>query len=79
MLPADTFWASKGKDYSDVTTSPGWEQGDKVYLTFSVQDSGIGLKGKEIHKIFERFRQANMKTHVKYRCHRIINSRGPDP
>ncbi|KAF2450845.1 hypothetical protein P171DRAFT_349353 [Karstenula rhodostoma CBS 690.94] len=66
MFTADTFWASKIKDYSDVTTSPDWGQGEEVYLTFSVQDSGIGLKGKEIHKIFERFRQADMKTHVKY-------------
>ncbi|KAL5381608.1 hypothetical protein DPSP01_007056 [Paraphaeosphaeria sporulosa] len=66
MFGADTFWASKVKDYSDVTASPDWGQGEEIYLTFSVQDSGIGLKGKEIHKIFERFRQANMKTHVKY-------------
>lgn len=66
MFAADTFWASKVKDYLDVTASPDWGQGEQVYLTFSVQDSGIGLKAKEIHKIFERFRQANMKTHVKY-------------
>lgn len=66
MFAEDTFWASKSKDYADVTASPDWGQEEEVYLTFSVQDSGIGLKGKEIHKIFERFRQANMKTHVKY-------------
>lgn len=66
MFPCDTFWASKTKDYPDVTSSPDWGQGEEVYLTFSVKDSGIGLRPKEIHKIFERFRQANMKTHVKY-------------
>ncbi|KAF1973670.1 putative histidine kinase HHK15p [Bimuria novae-zelandiae CBS 107.79] len=66
MFAGDTFWASKTKDYPDVTASPDWGQGEEVYLTFSVQDSGIGLKGKEIHKIFERFHQANTKTHVKY-------------
>lgn len=62
----DTFWASKCKDSGDVTSNPEWGNGEEIYLTFTVQDSGIGLRGKEIHKIFERFRQANMKTHVKY-------------
>ncbi|KAL1612148.1 hypothetical protein SLS60_000371 [Paraconiothyrium brasiliense] len=66
MFAEDTYWASKAKNYSDVTASPDWGQEEEIYLTFTVQDSGIGLKGKEIHKIFERFRQANMKTHVKY-------------
>lgn len=31
-----------------------------------MQDSGIGLESAEIAKIFERFKQANIKTHVKY-------------
>ncbi|KAJ4292519.1 hypothetical protein N0V90_009182 [Kalmusia sp. IMI 367209] len=66
LFADDTFWATKCKNYDDVTSSPDWGQGEEVYLTFSVQDSGIGLKGKEILKIFERFHQANMKTHVKY-------------
>jgi PAS domain S-box-containing protein len=66
IFMADTFWASKVKHYPDVTTSPDWGQGEEIYMTFSVQDSGIGLKGKEIDKIFERFHQANKKTHVKY-------------
>lgn len=66
MFAEDTFWASQSKDYTDVTSAPDWGKGEEVYLTFSVQDSGIGLKGKEIHKIFERFHQANVKTHVKY-------------
>ncbi|KAJ4357153.1 uncharacterized protein N0V89_001728 [Didymosphaeria variabile] len=66
MFAKNTFWASKAKDYSDPTASPDWGHLEDLYLTFSVQDSGIGLKGAEIHTIFERFRQANMKTHVKY-------------
>ena len=40
--------------------------GEEVYLAFIVKDSSIGMKRKEIRKIFERFRQANMRTHVKY-------------
>lgn len=66
MFDMDTFWASKNTEYDDVTNAPDWGQGEIIYMTFSVRDTGIGLRGKEIHKIFERFRQANMKTHVKY-------------
>jgi signal transduction histidine kinase len=66
FFPEEMFWATDSKQDSDVTSSPEWGLGQEVYLTFSVKDSGIGLQGKEIHKIFERFRQANVKTHVKY-------------
>ncbi|KAF2680997.1 autoinducer 2 sensor kinase/phosphatase luxQ [Lentithecium fluviatile CBS 122367] len=66
FFPSDTFFASKTKEAGDVTCNPEWGSGEEIYLCFTVQDSGIGLKDKEIHKIFERFRQANMKTHVKY-------------
>ncbi|KAH7394557.1 hypothetical protein BKA66DRAFT_411005 [Pyrenochaeta sp. MPI-SDFR-AT-0127] len=62
----DMFWATEREPDGDVTCSPEWGSGEVIYLTFSVQDSGIGLNDKEIHKIFERFRQANVKTHVKY-------------
>ncbi|PVI06794.1 autoinducer 2 sensor kinase/phosphatase luxQ [Periconia macrospinosa] len=66
FFPADTFWATKTKEPDDVTTNPEWGNGEPIYLTFAVHDTGIGLKEMEIHKIFERFRQANTKTHVKY-------------
>jgi CheY-like chemotaxis protein len=66
FFPESMYWATDSKQDGDVTSSPEWGRGEEVYLTFSVQDSGIGLQGKEIHKIFERFRQANVKTHVKY-------------
>jgi CheY-like chemotaxis protein len=62
----DTFFASKSQETGDVTDNPEWGAGEEIYLCFEVQDSGIGLKTKEIHKIFEKFRQANMKTHVQY-------------
>lgn len=66
FFPDDMFWATERKQDMDVTSNPEWGTGEEVYLAFSVTDSGIGLKHKEIHKIFERFRQANVKTHVKY-------------
>ncbi|KAF2820431.1 hypothetical protein CC86DRAFT_471509 [Ophiobolus disseminans] len=66
FFPDTMFWATAGNTDGNVTNSPEWGHGQEVYLTFSVQDSGIGLQDKEIHNIFERFKQANVKTHVKY-------------
>jgi signal transduction histidine kinase len=66
MFPENMFWSADSKQDEDVTSSPEWGHGQEMYLTFTVRDSGIGLDNKEIHKIFERFRQANVKTHVKY-------------
>ncbi|KAI4661935.1 uncharacterized protein J4E78_004725 [Alternaria triticimaculans] len=66
LFPEDMFWATEGKQDGDVTSNPDWGTGEEIYLAFTVKDSGIGLREKEIHKIFERFRQANVKTHVKY-------------
>ncbi|KAH7138609.1 putative histidine kinase HHK15p [Dendryphion nanum] len=66
FFPTTMFWASKTANYSDVTANAEWGNGEEVYLTFIVKDTGIGLQDKEIHKIFERFRQASVRTHVKY-------------
>jgi signal transduction histidine kinase/CheY-like chemotaxis protein len=66
LFPPDMFWATTSNLDNSVTNSPEWGSGEEVYLAFSVKDSGIGLKDKEIHNIFERFKQANVKTHVKY-------------
>lgn len=66
LFPPDMFWATAKNLDKNVTDSPEWGTGEEVYLAFSVKDSGIGLKDKEIHNIFERFKQANVKTHVKY-------------
>ncbi|RMZ67390.1 autoinducer 2 sensor kinase phosphatase luxQ [Pyrenophora seminiperda CCB06] len=66
LFPENMFWATDGRQDEDVTNNPDWGTGEELYLGFNVQDSGIGLQEKDIHKIFERFRQANVKTHVKY-------------
>ena len=66
LFPADMFWATASRLDSNVTNSPEWGTGEEIYLAFSVKDSGIGLKDEEIQNIFERFKQANVKTHVKY-------------
>ncbi|KAF9691844.1 hypothetical protein EKO04_009985 [Ascochyta lentis] len=66
LFPDDMFWATASNLDNSVTSSPEWGTGEELYLAFSVKDSGIGLKDEEIHNIFERFKQANVKTHVKY-------------
>ncbi|KAH6530217.1 hypothetical protein HBI81_097810 [Parastagonospora nodorum] len=66
FFPSGMFWAADSNRNESVTDGTEWGDGQVVFLTFSVRDSGIGLEGKEIRKIFERFRQANVKTHVKY-------------
>jgi signal transduction histidine kinase len=65
LFPQDMFWATSEQD-SDVTSNPEWGTGEEVFLTFAVQDSGIGLRREDIAKIFGRFQQANVKTHIKY-------------
>lgn len=59
------FWADS-EPYDDVTNSQEWGSGENVYLTFTVQDSGIGLDHDQVAKIFRRFSQADIKTHVTY-------------
>ncbi|KAJ4322435.1 hypothetical protein N0V94_002422 [Neodidymelliopsis sp. IMI 364377] len=66
LFPTDMYWTTASNLDNNVTNSPEWGIGEEVYLAFSVKDSGIGLKDKEIQNIFERFKQANVKTHVKY-------------
>jgi signal transduction histidine kinase len=66
FFPDNMYWATDSRADEDVTSSTEWGNGQEMYLNFTVRDSGIGLDNKEIHKIFERFRQANVKTHVKY-------------
>jgi signal transduction histidine kinase/DNA-binding NarL/FixJ family response regulator len=66
VFPGNMFWATENDQNTAVTSGSDWGTGEELYLTFSVKDSGIGMKDKEIKKIFERFRQANVKTHIKY-------------
>jgi PAS domain S-box-containing protein len=65
FFPSNIFWA-EGTPNSNVTDAPEWGSGEQVYLTFIVEDSGIGLDVDDIARIFKRFSQANVKTHVTY-------------
>ena len=50
----------------DLTTSPDWGTGERVYLHFAVQDTGRGLTDDEKKLLFIRFSQASPRTHVQY-------------
>ncbi|KAH7088922.1 hypothetical protein FB567DRAFT_559506 [Paraphoma chrysanthemicola] len=64
--PEDIRWAPLGDKASDVTNDAEWGTGQIVYLTFSLIDNGIGMRMDQVEKIFERFRQASIMTHVTY-------------
>ncbi|KAL2051492.1 hypothetical protein ABVK25_008154 [Lepraria finkii] len=50
----------------DLTKSPDWGTGNKVYLHFAVQDTGRGLSDDEKKLLFIRFSQASQRTHIQY-------------
>jgi len=60
------FWAARKKDNGHVTSNAEWGTGEEVYLTFTVKGPRIGMQRPEMSKIFRQFRQANMRTHIKY-------------
>ncbi|KAL5386424.1 hypothetical protein DPSP01_004149 [Paraphaeosphaeria sporulosa] len=65
FFPDKMFWAD-GEPSSDVTNTPEWGTGEQLYLTMIVEDSGIGMTDDDIARLFKRFSQANIKTHVTY-------------
>jgi CheY-like chemotaxis protein len=64
-FPENVLWAPSSQ-VEDVSQNHDWGQGEQVYLTFSIRDTGIGIAKEEMSKIFERFTQANLKTHARY-------------
>jgi signal transduction histidine kinase len=62
----DVHWPVRSEQTEDFSKDDGWGTGKPVFLTFSVNDSGIGIGKEEISEIFGRFRQANVKTHSVY-------------
>jgi PAS domain S-box-containing protein len=61
-----TFISTKAPKDRDVTSPPEWGLGESLYLHFAVQDSGRGLTELEKNQLFQRFSQANPRTHVHY-------------
>lgn len=61
-----TYIASQAPKDKDVTAAPEWGLGDPVYIHFAVSDTGRGLNEAEKKQLFQRFSQANPRTHVTY-------------
>jgi signal transduction histidine kinase len=59
---APRVYAKKAPSRQDAD----WGEGQPIYLTFAVEDTGCGLNDDEKNKLFKRFSQASPKTHVDY-------------
>lgn len=62
----DSQWFAPRTEGKFPGLSAEWGKGDELYLIFSVEDTGCGLSGDEMQKLFTRFGQASPKTHVQY-------------
>lgn len=65
-LPSDIQWASSKREYQDVTLGEDWGQGETLYLTFMIKDTGPGMTEEELGRLFGRFEQASPRTSIKY-------------
>ncbi|KAG9244726.1 hypothetical protein BJ878DRAFT_459757 [Calycina marina] len=55
-----------GKTNLDRTNDPRWGNGEVLYLSIAVHDTGKGLSEKEVKNLFALFTQASPKTYTKY-------------
>ena len=64
---SDFRWSTTSKkNRPDPTFSPEYGPHDPIYVYFAVKDTGQGLNSEEAVHIFDKFMQANRRTHVKY-------------
>ena len=61
-----TYIPSRTRKDHDVTAGVEWGLGEAVYLHFAVEDTGRGLDEEEKKQLFQRFSQANPRTHISY-------------
>ncbi|OQO11760.1 hypothetical protein B0A48_03487 [Cryoendolithus antarcticus] len=64
--PVKYFATRNRKIEAKMEEDKDWGSGDKVYILFSVRDTGRGLSGEEKKMLFMRFSQASPRTHVQY-------------
>ncbi|QDS75399.1 hypothetical protein FKW77_002968 [Venturia effusa] len=50
----------------DLFDNPAWGTGRETFLWVKVEDTGCGLTAKEQSRLFNKFTQANSRTHIKY-------------
>ncbi|RDW80862.1 hypothetical protein BP5796_05560 [Coleophoma crateriformis] len=63
---AKVEYVPKSKTCKDHTTGADWGDGEVVYLSITVEDTGRGLSPKEREHLFNLFQQASPKTYVQY-------------
>lgn len=59
-------YVPKHQNSSDQTVKGEWGNGEVLYISITVTDSGRGLSEKEKANLFHLFMQASPKTHVQY-------------
>ncbi|KAL3426050.1 histidine kinase hhk13p [Phlyctema vagabunda] len=64
--PHEVEYVPRSKANKDQTASSEWGDGEILYLTITVKDTGRGLKVEERETLFRLFQQASPKTHVQY-------------
>ncbi|TVY81656.1 Autoinducer 2 sensor kinase/phosphatase LuxQ [Lachnellula suecica] len=56
----------KSSSAQDQTGRNEWGDGEVIYLTITVKDTGKGLSASEKKSLFNLFQQASPKTHIQY-------------
>jgi signal transduction histidine kinase/CheY-like chemotaxis protein len=62
----DIKWVEPKRTYEDVTRNEAWGTGERIYLTFSISDTGPGMTHEECLHLFRKFQQAGPQTSIKY-------------
>lgn len=69
IFPNTIRWASSRKEQlvlDDILSGVGWGNGKYIYLTFQIEDTGLGMNEEEMQRVFDRFEQASPQTSIKY-------------
>lgn len=66
LFPDKMNWAHNLQNTADFTTESEWGDGEMLYLSISITDTGVGMTSDETKKLFHRFRQASSRTSIKY-------------
>ncbi|XPS97331.1 hypothetical protein M3J09_006565 [Ascochyta lentis] len=64
--PMGTRYVPSGAQHHDPTNPSEWGQGEALYLSFSVKDSGLGMTPEEASSLFQKFSQASPRTHAQF-------------